>query len=185
MSGPFPKAEARSAEFEAVAVPHLRDLYRAALAFFRNPAEAEDVIQEVYVEAWRSFSRFEPGTNCRAWLYKILMHKASHHRRHWFRRMKQAQLDEPLVNTLQAQPEIPATLTDAELLSALGRLPEAYRAILLLADVEEFSYKEIAAMQEIPIGTVMSRLSRARAALRRELGSDGNADGSFAKRTGA
>ncbi len=170
MSGPFPNAEARSAEFESAAVPHLNDLYRAALAMFKNPAEAEDVVQEVYVEAWRSFSRFEPGTNCRAWLYKILMHKASHHRRKWFRRMKQAPLDEALENTLEATPELPAGITDEELLGALGRLPETYRDILILADVEEFSYKEISGIQEVPIGTVMSRLSRARAALRRELG---------------
>ncbi|MCW5965865.1 MAG: sigma-70 family RNA polymerase sigma factor [Bryobacterales bacterium] len=170
MSARFDNAETRRAEFESVAIPHLPDLYRAALAMFKNPAEAEDVTQEVFVEAWRSFSRFEPGTNCRAWLFKILMHKASHHRRKWFRRLKQAPLDDVLENTIEAVPSIPDGLTDEEILAALGRLPEAFRDILILADVQEFAYKEIADIQQIPIGTVMSRLSRARAALRRELG---------------
>lgn len=170
MSGRYENAETRRAEFESAAIPHLHDLYRAAMAMFRNPAEAEDVVQEVFFEAWRSFSRFEPGTNCRAWLFKILMHKASHHRRKWFRRMKEAPLDDVLENTVEAIPSIPDGLTDEVLLGALGRLPDAFRDILILADVQEFAYKEIADIQQVPIGTVMSRLSRARAALRRELG---------------
>lgn len=169
MSGPFGSADTRRSEFESAALPHLSDIYRAALAMFGNQAEAEDLVQEVFIQAWRSFDRFEPGTNCRAWLYKILIHKASHHRRKWFRRLKQSPIDEVLENNLEAAPEIPAGLTDEALLAALGRLPGHYRSILILADVEEFSYKEIAEIEQIPIGTVMSRLSRARAALRRAL----------------
>ena len=71
--------------FEAQAVPHLGDLFRTALRMTGERAQAEDVIQEVYLQAWRSFDRFETGTNCRAWLYKILFHCVSHHRRKWFR----------------------------------------------------------------------------------------------------
>jgi len=169
MSGKFASAESRRSEFESAAVAHLQDIYRAALSMFGNPAEAEDVTQDVFFEAWRSFSRFEPGTNCRAWLFKILMHKASHHRRKWFRRLKQAPLDEALENSLEATPSIPDQLTDEDLLAALGQIPEQYRDMLILADVQEFAYKEIAEIQQIPIGTVMSRLSRARAQLRRIL----------------
>ncbi len=170
MIGRYESGDARRSEFESAAIPHLSDLYRAALAMFKNPAEAEDVVQEVFVEAWRSFSRFEPDTNCRAWLFKILMHKASHHRRKWFRRLKQSPLDEMLENTIEAVPSIPDAITDEDLLASLASLSDTYRDILILADVEEFSYKEIAEIQQIPIGTVMSRLSRARAALRRVLG---------------
>ena len=159
----------RQEEFESSALPHLNEIYRAAMAMFGNPAEAEDLAQEVFTEAWRSFHRFEPGTNCRAWLFKILMHKASHHRRRWFRRLKQNPIDEVLENTLEAQPSIPAEITDEEMLAALGRIPDQFRSILLLADVQEFSYKEVASILSVPIGTVMSRLSRARAHLRREL----------------
>lgn len=169
MKTQFESAGERRAEFESVAVPHLNDIYRAAMAMFANPAEAEDVTQDVFVEAWRSFSRFAPGTNCRAWLFKILMHKANHHRRKWFRRLKQAPIDDVLENTLEAIPSVPAELTNEELLAALSRIPDHFRDILILADVQEFSYKEIASIQRIPIGTVMSRISRARGHLRREL----------------
>lgn len=173
MSRSFGKADTRRDEFERSAVPHLAEIYRAALAMFGNPSEAEDVAQEVFFEAWRSFARFEPGTNCRAWLFKILMHKASHHRRKWFRRLKQAPIDDVLENTLEASDPIPDGLTDEDILKALELVPDTVREILLLADVQEFSYKEIAEIQDVPIGTVMSRLSRARGHLRRALGQIG------------
>jgi RNA polymerase sigma-70 factor (ECF subfamily) len=169
MSGAFGSADSRREEFEQAATPHLPGIYRAALAMFGNPAEAEDLTQEVFVEAWRSFHRFEPGTNCRAWLFKILSFKAGHHRRKWFRRRKDASVDEVIENTTQAPTPIPEDLRDEDVLAALARVPDAFRDILILADVQEFSYKEIAEIQEVPIGTVMSRLSRARAHLRRAL----------------
>ncbi|MDZ7638966.1 MAG: sigma-70 family RNA polymerase sigma factor [Bryobacterales bacterium] len=173
MNGAFGKADTRRTEFERDAAPHLPGIYRAALAMFGNPAEAEDVAQEVFVQAWQSFDRFEPGSNCRAWLFKILSFKAGHHRRKWFRRRREAAVDEILENTTEAPVPIPEGLKDEDVLAALARVPEAFREVLILADVQEFSYKEIAEIAEIPIGTVMSRLSRARGYLRRELASMG------------
>jgi RNA polymerase sigma-70 factor (ECF subfamily) len=162
MPNEYPSAEERREEFEREALPHLNDLYRTALGMFANPSEAEEVAQEVYLEAWKSFHRFEPGTNYRAWLFKILFHKANHHRRKWFRLMKNPPIDEYLENTIESKESIPDNLTDEDLLAALQKVPDTYRDIILMADVQAFSYKEIAEMMEIPIGTVMSRRSRGR-----------------------
>ena len=159
-----PKTE----EFEGSALPHLNDLYRTACSLLGDRTEAEDLVQETYLHAWKSFHRFEPGTNCRAWLFKILFHRLHHHRRKWFR-MRLAKSDDTLEQTLAYEPPVPEKLSDEEVLAALERLPEDFREVLLLADVEEFSYKEVAAALEIPMGTVMSRLSRGRRLLRNEL----------------
>ena len=156
-----PKTE----EFEGSALPHLNDLYRTACSLLGDRTEAEDLVQETYLHAWKSFHRFEPGTNCRAWLFKILFHRLHHHRRKWFR-MRLAKSDDTLEQTLAYEPPVPEKLSDEEVLAALERLPEDFREVLLLADVEEFSYKEVAAALEIPMGTVMSRLSRGRRLLR-------------------
>lgn len=157
------------ADFEAAALPHMNDLYRSAASMVSSPTEAQDLVQEVYLEAWKSFHRFQPGTNCRAWLFKILFHRVHHYRRRWYRWTSKSESEDLVLNTLPYEAPIPDTLTDQEILAALGRLPEHFRSILLLADVEEFSYKEIAQMLDVPIGTVMSRLSRARKALRDQL----------------
>ena len=153
------------AAFEAEALPHMDDLFRAAARLLLDHAKASDAVQETYLIAWKSFDRFEPGTNCRAWLYKILFHVVSHHRRKWSR-LWLAEDPQVLEDTLVAKTEVPEHLTDQEILGALGRMPQHYAEVVLLADVQEFSYKEIQTTLSIPIGTVMSRLSRGREFLR-------------------
>ena len=130
--------------------------------------QAEDVLQEVYLQAWRSFDRFEAGTNCRAWLYKILFHCVSHQRRKWFRFPLLKENEEFLEANL-VQPEVAEGITDGEILAALDKIPSEFRSVVLLVDVEEFAYKEVAEILSIPIGTVMSRLSRGRGLLRKTL----------------
>jgi RNA polymerase sigma-70 factor, ECF subfamily len=152
--------------FEAIALPHLNDLFRAARHTLSDAAEAEDIVQETYLQAWKSFHRFEVGTNIRGWLFKIMFHVMDHHRRKWLRLKWKSDSDEVLLETLTYEPETPQQLTDEEVIAALDR---NFRAVVLLADVEEFSYKEIAEMLNVPIGTVMSRLNRGRKLLRTEL----------------
>jgi RNA polymerase sigma-70 factor (ECF subfamily) len=130
---------------------------------------AEDVVQEVYLQAWKSFGRFEPGTNCRAWLFKILFHCVNHHRRKWFRFPLLKETEEFIEANLTWSPPIPEHLTDEEILAALDKIPTDFRSVVLLVDVEEFAYKETADILAVPIGTVMSRLSRGRKLLREQL----------------
>ena len=155
--------------FEAQALPHSDDLYRTAVRVIGDRETAEDLVQETYLEAWKSFRRFQPGTNCRAWLFKILFHVIHHHRRKWFRFKFTGEDEAMLEQTLVYDPPIPQDITDEDMLAALDRVPQNYREVLLLADVQEFSYKEVADTLNIPIGTVMSRLSRGRAVLRTQL----------------
>jgi RNA polymerase sigma-70 factor (ECF subfamily) len=159
----------QTAEFEAVALPHLTALYRTAAKLLGDAAKAEDMVQETYLQAWRAFARFQPGTNCRAWLFKILINTIHHHRRSWFNLHRVKESEKILEQTASGQPTVPERIAQAEILHALDRLPADYRAAVLLADVEEFSYKEIAEMLGVPIGTVMSRLSRGRKLLREQL----------------
>lgn len=165
-----PAAEALSAaRFESEAMPHLNDIYRTAARILGDSSRAEDVAQEVYLQAWKSFARFEAGTNCRAWLFKILFHCVNHHRRKWFRFPLVTEREEYLLENLAYSPPVAEHLTDAEILGALDRIPGEFREVLLLVDVEEFAYKEAAEILAIPIGTVMSRLSRGRRLLREKL----------------
>ena len=150
-------------------MPHLNDLFRTALRMTGEHGRAEDVLQEVYLQAWRSFERFEAGTNCRAWLYKILFHCVSHQRRKWFRFPLLKENEEFLEANLAQPAAVPQEITDAEILAALDKLPSEFRSVVLLVDVEEFAYKEVAEILAIPIGTVMSRLSRGRGLLRKHL----------------
>lgn len=156
-------------EFETQAMPHVSDIFRAAARIVGDRTRAEDIAQEVFLQAWKSFHRFETGTNCKAWLFRILFHCVSHHRRHWFRWIARSEPEEFIETNLAYSPPVPDRLTDEEILGALDRLPTDYRSVILLVDVEEFSYKEVAEILSIPIGTVMSRLSRARRALRESL----------------
>jgi len=155
--------------FEVEALPHLNDIFRTATRLIGERARAEDVAQEVYLQAWKSFHRFEPGTNCRAWLFKILFHCVNHQRRKWFRFPLLKETEEFLEANLTYSPPVPEHLTDQEILAALDRIPAEFRAIVLLVDVEEFAYKEAADIAGVPIGTVMSRLSRGRKMLREQL----------------
>ncbi len=161
-------AAVRVEDFEAAALPYLNELSRTAARLVGSRTEAEDLIQETYLQAWKSFHRFELGTNCRAWLFRILLNKANH-QRHWLFWRKCHDSAAELEGSLQYQPPVSEQLGDEEVLLALEHLPQHYREAVLLADVEEFSYKEIASMQCVPIGTVMSRVHRGRRLLRVEL----------------
>jgi RNA polymerase sigma-70 factor, ECF subfamily len=154
-------------DFESAAMPHLAALYRTAKFVVQNPAEAEDLVQEVYLEALKSFHRFERGTNCKAWLFRILFHRLHHLRR----RLQKTSVEDALTpaDSLAAEPSVPQEIKDEEILAALDKVPLAFREIVLMADVEEFSYKEIAEALDLPLGTVMSRLSRGRKLLREQL----------------
>jgi len=155
-------------DFETEALPHIQDLFRTAVSILGNRTEAEDAVQEVYLQAWKSFQRFTPGTNCRAWLFGILFHVISHQRRKWLSRFV---LREPKTfeDSTPYTPPVPEQLTDNELLSAFRKLPQQFAEVVMLADVHEFSYREIQQSLGIPIGTVMSRLSRGRQLLRAQL----------------
>jgi len=163
------EAEAKAQEFEAAALPHLNGLFRTATRLLTSWTEAEDIVQETYLLAWKSFGRFEPGTNCRAWLFTIMFNVVRHHRRRWFDRRVTGETAEVLEETVSYTPPVPDELTDRDVLSALDGIPRDFRAVILLADVQEFSYKEIAGILRVPLGTVMSRLSRGRALLRAAL----------------
>lgn len=159
----------RTDEFEQAALPHLNELYRTAARLLGDSTKAEDVVQETYLQAWRSFDRFESGTNCRAWLFKILVNTIYHHRRKLFNLRLVKESEEVLEQAVAPATSIPEHISETEILRALDRIPTDYRAAVLLADVEEFSYKEIASLLSVPIGTVMSRLSRGRRLLREQL----------------
>jgi RNA polymerase sigma-70 factor (ECF subfamily) len=136
----------------------------------QDSAKASDAIQETYLLAWKSFDRYERGTNCKAWLYQILFNVVRHERRTWFKWITGREED-AAESVLIAATAIPTQLEDNKILAALDRIPSQFRDVVLLVDVEEFSYKEAGEMLRVPIGTVMSRLSRGRALLREELSS--------------
>jgi RNA polymerase sigma-70 factor (ECF subfamily) len=156
--------------FAAEAMPHVDDIFRTAVRMLAgDQARAEDATQEVYLRAWQSFARFTPGTNCRAWLFKILFHVVNHQRRQWFR-FPGVRAAEEILESTAANPEpVPEHVRDEEILAALDKISAEFRAPILLVDVEEFSYKEAAEILRVPMGTVMSRLSRGRKLLRKEL----------------
>ena len=166
----FFRPKIRIEDFEAAALPHLADLYRYADLLVRDSVEAEDLVQEVYLEAWKSFHRFEPGTNCRAWLFRILFHRLHHLRRRLAKYSRTEGYASPAdEDNIVAEPPVPQEIRDEDVLKALEKVPVDFREVVLMADVEEFSYKEIAETMKVPVGTVMSRLSRGRKLLRREL----------------
>jgi RNA polymerase sigma-70 factor, ECF subfamily len=157
--------------FEAEAMPHLDDLFRTAHRLTQNRDDAEDLVQETFMQAWKSFGHYEVGTNCRAWLYKIMFNKLDHYRRKKYTQAKYFQEadDEMVFINSKYAPPVSEFLTDDEVIAALIKLPEHYREVVLLTDVQEFSYKEAAQILNVPIGTVMSRLNRARTHLKKSL----------------
>lgn len=166
--------------FERDALPLLRDMYAAAIRLTRNPTDAEDLLQETYLRAYRGFAGFEEGTNLRAWLYRILTNTYINMYRKQQREPQTISEDEAeewyLYSKLSergAEPSAEVTvlesLPDEDVRAALDSLPEQFRIAVLLADVEGFSYKEIASILDVPIGTVMSRLHRGRRALEKAL----------------
>jgi RNA polymerase sigma-70 factor (ECF subfamily) len=170
---PQPSPAAPWTAFEAEAMPHVDRLFRLAMWLERDRSGAEDLVQDTMMQALKSFHRYTPGTNCKAWLISIL-HNIRNNRRRAERRMPFVEnQDERVAETVAFVPAVPVDITDEDFLIALQGIPEAHQNIILLCDVEELTYKEIAAALSIPIGTVMSRLHRGRAMLRQQLAATG------------
>jgi len=156
-------------EFDALAMPHLAALSRTASRLCGERGAAEDLVQETFLQAWRSFHRFTPGTNCRAWLYKILMFSHSRQRRDQARRPHVTDLDAASESALRFDPITPDALTVSSVKAAFEQLPEQFRVAVLLVDVEGLTYREAADAMAVPVGTVMSRLNRGRRLMRLSL----------------
>jgi len=173
-------------------------LYSAALRMTRNSADAEDLVQETFLKAYRAFDSFEEGTNLKAWLYRILTNTFINSYRASKRRPEKADVEDiedlylyKRLNELpaagagrSAEEELLERVTDDEVKGALESLPESFRIAVLLADVEGFSYKEIAEITGVPIGTVMSRIHRGRRALQKALLEFAQARGLVTAQTG-
>lgn len=159
--------------FEGEVLPHADRLFRLAMWFERNRADAEDIVQDTMMRALKSFHRYQPGTNCRAWLITILRRVVMNRRRASGRSIVVSDVDDRLAHTVPFVPPVAQELTDESVLATLRRLPPAFQEVIILCDVEDLSYKEAADALAIPIGTVMSRLHRGRAQLRTELASGG------------
>jgi RNA polymerase sigma-70 factor (ECF subfamily) len=156
--------------FRRAAVIHLDALYRFARRIADGDiALAEDLVQETFLQAWRSFDSFELGTNCRAWLYRILLNCWSHEQRRRSRHPVVVDSDAVEREPLVFDPPPATDITAEEVVAAFEKLPQEFQVVVLLADVEELTYREIAEVLAVPIGTVMSRLSRGRRLLRVEL----------------
>ena len=166
---------------EEQALEHIDALYRTALRLTRNPADAEDLVQETYLRAFRFRDRFAAGSNLRAWLFKILTNASISRFRHTSRESGDSSLDEMEESDLyarvsgdggrgeSAEDELLNAVLDVDVRQAIEDLPEPFRLAVVLSDVEGFSYKEIADMLDVPLGTVMSRLFRGRRILRKRL----------------
>lgn len=167
--------------FEGEVMPHVHTLFGAALRLTRSPSDAEDLVQETYLKAFRSFEQFEKGTNCKAWLFRILTNTFinKYRRKVKEREILDVEAHSPTIfsateikqRASQYSPEhtmVDSFLSD-EVLVALEKVPVDFRAVVILSDIFGFSYKEIAEIVAIPIGTVMSRLFRGRRLLQEEL----------------
>jgi RNA polymerase sigma-70 factor (ECF subfamily) len=172
---------ADQANFERDAMQYAPQLYSAALRMTRNPADAEDVVQETFLKAYRAYHSYTEGTNLKAWLYRILTNTYINKYRKAQRRPSEVELGELqdlyLYKRLgevsgasqSAEADMLNEFVDTDVIEALESLPETFRFPVLLADVDGFSYKEIAEILDVPIGTVMSRLHRGRKALQKRL----------------
>jgi len=151
--------------FRKEALPHLDSIYRMAVRTVADPVLAQDLTQETFKDAWSSFHRYRLGSNCKAWLFTIFFRISNRHR---FRKQRfdSVALDEVPERVLSVVPRIEEQLERKLILEVLGGLPEHYRVVLVLADIEGLSYKEIGDTLHLPTGTVMSRLNRARGQLR-------------------
>ena len=192
MSWLKPRKSAKQREFEAEALIHLDSLYAHALRLTRSPSDAEDLVQDTFVRALRFYERFERGTNLKAWLLRIQFNSFVNKYR---RNVKEVSAGEamshepatestlgrgPLQALLDPHGAAIAPILAQEIQAALAKLPEDHQTVVILADVEELSYKEIAEVIGCPIGTVMSRLHRARKALQERLSEQAEALGLYA-----
>ena len=174
---PIIGAAHRRAQFETTALPFMRSIYNTALSLTRRPEDASDLVQETYLRAYRTFSNFSPGTNCKAWLFTIMYSIFVNKYRKEQRQPESVsveELEEKFHRSLAAADWDPYLVQDAgvlpaEVTQALNKLPEGYRLAVLLVDVEEMSYEEAAAILNCPLGTLRSRLFRARKLLFLEL----------------
>ena len=177
------QAVADPATFADDAMPFMNQLFATAMRMTRNRSEAEDLVQETYLKAYRAYERFEAGTNLRAWLFRIMTNTYINSYRSKQRRPQQSDIDdvqdlylyrrlggnELAAHGRSAEDQLFDQITDSVILDALDALPEQYRSAVMLADVEGFAYKEIAEILDVPIGTVMSRLHRGRKKLQEQL----------------
>lgn len=172
------RRKAKEAEFEQVALPYIDELYSTALRYTRNPHGAEDLVQDTYLKAFQAWDRFKQGTNCRAWLFRILTNTFINGYR---RRVRERQVLGPdsmvpieettfgrssLYAFRNPEKQIFRRLLGDDIQRALDSLSDEFRMVVILADLQDFSYKEIAAILDCPVGTVMSRLFRGRRQLR-------------------
>jgi len=171
----FSQNDRSLAGFEELAMPLFDSLYNLARWLAQNQNEAEDLVQETYLKAWRSFASFQPDTNFRAWIFRILKNTFLGSR---------SKLERRMTTAMESEEDLPATSATPESLligrcdmdavqRAIEQLPVMFREVILLCDVEEASYREIAEILSIPMGTVMSRLARARKMVRESLCSPG------------
>jgi RNA polymerase sigma-70 factor (ECF subfamily) len=179
---PVDLTEDERRRFQEDALPLLDSLYGAALRMTRNPADAEDLVQETMLRAYRAFDRFEAGTNLKAWLFRILTNAYINTYRKRQREPQKVSSDEveefdlyqELKNhdsQFEATPEsiVLDSLVDSDIINAIDDLPEQFRLAVVLSDIEGFTYAEMAEIMDVPMGTVMSRLHRGRKALQRRL----------------
>jgi RNA polymerase sigma-70 factor, ECF subfamily len=177
----FAHSDRTRREFEALALPHLDGLYAAALRLTRNEREADDLVQDGVLRAYRFFDRFERGTNVKAWLFKILTNTFINKYR---RKVKEREVVDAASSEATAPQVVVAPgaqgsinpeqalfdrLLSDDVLRAIDKLPIDFRLVVILADLQEFAYKEIAEILDCPVGTVMSRLFRGRRLLQKEL----------------
>lgn len=158
----------QKARFMKEAMPHMASLYRCSLNRTKDPALAEDLVQETYREAWQSFHLYTPNSNCKAWLFRILFRILAKHLKKTNRLRPTVDIETIPEKKLSVESDLQQAVDHQEVLRILRSLPDSYQTLLVLVEVEEFSYRETARMMELPVGTVMSRLHRARALFRKK-----------------
>ena len=167
--------KSKEERFAETAIVHMDSIYRAALYMTKNETDAQDLVQDAYLRAYRFFDSFEEGTNCRAWLLKILRNTFINSIRRRKRQLHVVSLSE--MSEYGMEPSSDSTPEDGvfgglfndEIITAMNKIPAEYRSAILLADVERLPYREVADIMDCPIGTVMSRLHRGRKLLRESL----------------